>query len=202
VLEKDNNERMIGLQRVHTMLHGMNTTDVGVEVAKATVFHSTQNSFDNKAVEFMSAYISNRHAGAQTDYANRHSSGGGSRGRRYVSAPGSDDTRGGRGRTGSGHSGQRGGRGRGNPRRTYANNVDITDPHRNFTSAEWEKLGTMRNYVCNCKKVAAVVVAEETRITVRPPTVRRIAQLAASRLAATTTKPALPQQMIIPLCLT
>ena len=27
------------------------------------------------------------------------------------------------------------------------NNVDITDPHRNFTSEEWDKLGTMRSYV-------------------------------------------------------
>jgi hypothetical protein len=47
----------------------------------------------------------------------------------------------------SGQRGGRGGRGCGNPRRTYANNVDITDPHRNFTSAEWEKPGTMRNDV-------------------------------------------------------
>ena len=104
----------------------------------------------------MSAYISNRHAGSQADYANRHGAGGGCRGRHYVTATGSDDTRGGRGRTGDGRSGQRcgrgsgrgrGGRGRGNPRRTYANNVDITDLHRIFTSAEWENLGTMRNYV-------------------------------------------------------
>ena len=153
VLEKDdNNEQMTGLRQVHTILHGMNTIDVGVEAAKTTVFHSMRNSFD-KAVEFMSAYISNRHAGAQANYANRH--GGDGRGRRYVSATGSDDARGGHGRTGGGRSGQRGGRGngrgrgrgRGNPRRTYANNVDIIDPHRNYTSTEWGKLGTMRNYV-------------------------------------------------------
>ena len=25
--------------------------------------------------------------------------------------------------------------------------MDVTDPHRNFTSAEWEKLGTMRRVV-------------------------------------------------------
>ena len=53
--------------------------------------------------------------------------------------------RGKRGGRGSGRG--RGGRGRGTPRRTFANNVDITDPQRNFTSAEWEKLGTMRSYV-------------------------------------------------------
>jgi hypothetical protein len=27
--------------------------------------------------------------------------------------------------------------------RSYINEVDVTDPHRNFTAAEWEKLGTM-----------------------------------------------------------
>ena len=95
VLEKDNNEQMTGSQQVHTMLHGsMNTTDVGVGAAKTSVFHSMQNSFD-KTIEFMSAYISNRRAGAQADYANQH--GGGGRGRCYVSATGSDDTQGGRG---------------------------------------------------------------------------------------------------------
>ena len=89
------------------------------------------------------------------EYANRHGAGGGGRGRRYVSATGSDDTSGGRGQAGSGRLGQRGsrgGRGRGNPRRTYANNVDITDPHCNFTSAEWEKHGTICNYVLQLRE--------------------------------------------------
>ena len=44
------------------------------------------------------------------------------------------------------------GRGRGNERRIYANNVDITDPHRNFTSEEWDKLGTMRSYVIQLRE--------------------------------------------------
>ena len=35
----------------------------------------------------------------------------------------------------------------GTERRTYANNVDISDPHRNFTSDEWDRLGSMRSYV-------------------------------------------------------
>ena len=47
---------------------------------------------------------------------------------------------GGRGRDGRG-------RGRCNERKSYANNVDITDPHRNFTPDEWERLGSMRSYV-------------------------------------------------------
>ena len=136
------------------MLRGMKTTGTGFEAAKAQIFHSMQYEFD-KASEFMSAYISNRHAAAQHDYANRHGAYGR---RRYVRATGSDGNRDGRGRAQGGRSGQRGGRGtgrgrsgrgRGNGRatRTYINNVDFTDPHRNFTSAEWEKLGTMRRIV-------------------------------------------------------
>ncbi|KAI2509502.1 hypothetical protein MHU86_4879 [Fragilaria crotonensis] len=70
----------------------------------------------------------------------------------------------GRARQGGGSSGQRGGRsngrgrdgcgrGRGNERRSYANNVDITDPHRNFTSDEWERLGSMlRSYVIQLRE--------------------------------------------------
>ena len=38
------------------------------------------------------------------------------------------------------------GRGRGNLK-SYINNVDVTDPHRNFSSEEWDKLGSMRSIV-------------------------------------------------------
>jgi hypothetical protein len=56
-------------------------------------------------------------------------------------------------RTGRGGGQGRGGRrGRGNERRTYANNVDITDPHRNFTSDEWERLGSRRSYVLQLRE--------------------------------------------------
>ena len=71
------------------------------------------------------------------------------------SAMGSNDQRGGRGRARQGgRSDQRGARGRGrnNERRTYANNVDITDPHWNFTSDEWERLGTMRSYILQLRE--------------------------------------------------
>jgi hypothetical protein len=73
---------------------------------------------------------------------------------------GLNDQRGGRGRARrgdgrigqrSGRSGGRGrdghGRGRGNEPKSYANNVDRTDPHRNFTPDEWERLGSLRSYV-------------------------------------------------------
>jgi hypothetical protein len=48
----------------------------------------------------------------------------------------------GRGRDGRGR-----GRGRSNERKTYANIVAISDPHRNLISDEWERLGSMRSYV-------------------------------------------------------
>ncbi len=107
-------------------------------------------------MEFLSGLISSIHAAVQLDYANRHS------GNKclYVSAIGSNNQRGGRGRArqGSGRIGQRSGRsggrgrdgrgrGRGNERKSYANNVDIPDPHRNFTPDEWKRLGSMRSYV-------------------------------------------------------
>ena len=77
---------------------------------------------------------------------------------------GSNDQRGGRGRArqGDGRFGQRGGRdghgrdgrgcGRWNAHRTFANNVNITDPHRNFSSEEWERLGSMRSYVLQLRE--------------------------------------------------
>ena len=37
-------------------------------------------------------------------------------------------------------------------RRTYANNVDVTDPHRNFTPDEWERLESMRSCVLQLRK--------------------------------------------------
>ena len=110
-----------------------------------------QHDFD-RACEFMSAYISSKQAEAQHAYANRQAAG---RQCRNISATGSDVDRGGCGR--GGRSGQRsgrftvrgrGGRGRTNGRtRAYINNVDVTDPHRNFAAAEWEKLGTVRRVV-------------------------------------------------------
>lgn len=160
VLSKDKSEELTEKQMVDKMLLGIRSTDASITSAKVNVYQNYRANFD-KAVEFLSGLISSIHAAAQLDYANRHS---GNK-RRYVSAMGSNDQRGGRGRArqGGGRSGQRGGRsngrgrdgrgrGRGNERRTYANNVDITDPHRNFTSDEWERLGSMRSYVIQLRE--------------------------------------------------
>jgi hypothetical protein len=137
---------LTGKQQVDVLLRGIRSTDTGIVAAKTNIFQSYRANFD-KAAEFLSSLIANTHAAAQLDYSNRHA---GNK-RRYVSAMGSNDQRGGRGRArrGDGRFGQRGGRssGRGNERRLYANNVDVTDPHRNFTSDEWERLGSMRSYV-------------------------------------------------------
>ena len=154
VLEKDRHEDLTGKQQeVNVLQYGIRSTDPCIMSAKVNIFQSFRGQFD-KAAEFMSSLIANMHAAAQLDYANRHGNK-----RRYVSAMGLNDQRGGRGRARQGgRSGQCGGRGdgrgrrRNNERRTYANNVDITDPHRNFTSDEWEQLGTMRSYVLQLRE--------------------------------------------------
>ena len=142
----------------------MNTTDAGIKAAKTTVFHSMQHNFD-RACEFMSAYILSKHVEAQHAYANRLATGGQ---RCNISGTGSDVERVGRGQ--GGPSGQQSGRstGRGHDRlgrtnrrtRAYINNVDVNDPHRNFTAAEWESSVQCAVSYCKCAKVAAVVAAE------------------------------------------
>ena len=42
MLEKDKHERYSESRQVETMLRGMNTTDAGLEAAKAHIFHSMQ----------------------------------------------------------------------------------------------------------------------------------------------------------------
>jgi hypothetical protein len=157
VLNKDTNEKYSEPRQVEFVLHGISSSDVGIISAKTTVFASPlmKSDFD-EVVNFMSAYVSSRHCEAQAKYTRRH---GGQR--RNVSATGADGDRGGRGR--GGRSGQhrgrnagrgRGGRGRGSGggMRSYINEVDVTNPNRNFTAAEWEKLGTMRSVVLRMRE--------------------------------------------------
>ena len=106
------------------------------------------------ALAFLSSLISNIHAAAQSEYVNRQSNK-----RRYVSGVDSREGRGrgrarrggdgdgdgdGRGRDGRGR-GRTGGRGGGGNLNRYMNGVLDSDPHRNFTSDEWTKLGSMRS---------------------------------------------------------
>ncbi len=155
VLSKDKNKELTNKQMVDKLLLGICSTDTSIASAKVNVYQNYRANFD-RAVEFLSGLNSSIDAAAQLDYTNRHS---GNK-LRYVSAMGSNDQRGGRGRArqGSGRIGQRSGRsggrgrdgrgcGRGNERKSYANNVDITDPHRSFTPDELERLGSMRSYV-------------------------------------------------------
>jgi hypothetical protein len=73
VLDKDPHQSYSELRQVEFMLHGISSLDVGIISATATIFASKtmQNDFD-KAVEFLSAYISSRHSEAQFKYANRY----------------------------------------------------------------------------------------------------------------------------------
>ena len=111
VLEKDKHKDLAGKQRVDVLLRGIRSTDPGIMSAKVNVFQSFRGQFD-KAAEFMSSLIANMHAAAQLDYANRHENK-----RRYVSAMGSNDQRGGRDQARQGgRSSQCGGRGNGRGR--------------------------------------------------------------------------------------
>jgi hypothetical protein len=151
VLAKDKDENLTDKQRVDVLMRGIRSSDASIVAAKTSVFKDHRSDF-NAATSFLSGLISNIHSGAQLDYANRHSSGK----KRYISAVDSNYGRGGRGRArrGGGRFGQqnargygrggrngRGGYGRGD-QRVRMNNVDVTDPHRNFQPEEWEKLGS------------------------------------------------------------
>jgi hypothetical protein len=142
-------------QMVEKMLLGIRSMDASIAPAKVNVYQNYHSNFD-RAVEFLSGLISSIHAAAQLDYANQHTE----KKRQYISAMGSNDQRGGRGRApkGGGRGGQRSergsgrgrhgrGRGRNNERKTYAYNVETSDPHRNFAVDKWERLGSMRSFV-------------------------------------------------------
>lgn len=157
VLAKDKDENLTNKQRVDVLMRGIKSSDASIVAAKTDVYKDYRSNFD-AATSFLSGLISNIHSAAQLEYANRNTSK-----RRYISAADSYDTRGGRGRarrgggrfgqrSGGGNRGGRGrdarGRGRGGSRmRSYINNIDVTDPHRNFSADEWERLGTMRSVV-------------------------------------------------------
>lgn len=131
------------------------------------LYKDYRTDFD-AATNFLSGLISNLHSGAQIDYANRHSN---NKRTRYVSGVDSYDGHGrGRARRGGGRYGQqygsgRGGHGRGegrgrgggrDDRKIVINNVDVvTDPHRNFTTEEWEQRGPARSHVLQLRNTSS-----------------------------------------------
>ena len=133
-LSKDKSKALTKQQMVDKVLLGVRCSDASIASAKVNSYQNYRSDFD-KAVDFMSGLISSIHATSQQDYATQHS---GNK-RQYVSAMGSNDQRGGRGRArqGGGRIGQRIGRsssGRGRDScgsgcgikcKTYANNVDM-----------------------------------------------------------------------------
>ena len=161
VLEKDKNKDLTGKEQVYIFLRGIRSTNTCIQLAEVNVLQDFRGNFESVA-EFLSSLIANLHASAQLDYANRHAG----KVQRYVNAMGYNNQRGGRGRARQGNCcfGQRGGRssgrtrdgrgrkGRGNERCTFANNVDITDPHRNVTPDEWGRLGKVRSYVLQLRE--------------------------------------------------
>lgn len=156
VLAKDKDENLTERQRVDILMKGIRSSDANIVAAKTDVYKDYRSDF-NAATSFLSGLVANLHSGAQLDYASRTSGK-----RRYISGVDSNDGRGSRGRArrgggrygtqpgrGGGRGrGDRGGRGgRGGRERIWLNRVDITDPHRTFTSYEWERLGSGRTYV-------------------------------------------------------
>ena len=165
MLDKDTHEKYSEPRQVKFMLHGISSSDVGIISAKTTVFASPlmKSDFD-EAVNFMSAYVSSRHFEAQSKYT--HPRNGGQR--RNVTAIASDGDRGGRGR--GCRSSQRGGcnagrgrggcgRGSGGRMRSYINEVDVTDPNRNFRLPSGKSSEQCAVSYSECAKEMAVSVA-------------------------------------------
>lgn len=150
ILGKDKDEALTGRQQVDIMLKGIKSLDATIVAAKTNVFKDFRSDFA-AATAFLSGLISNVHSGAQVEYANRNVGK-----RRYISAMGTHE-RGGRGRfkhggrfgersSGRGRA-NRGTSGRGNSQKVQINGVDVSDPARNFTSDEWERLGNARAFI-------------------------------------------------------
>ena len=150
ILGKDKDEALTGKQQVDIMLKGIKSLDATIVAAKTNVFKDFRSDFA-AATAFLSGLISNVHSGAQVEYANRNVGK-----RRYISAMGTHE-RGGRGRfkhggrfgersSGRGRA-NRGTSGRGNSQKVQINGVDVSDPTRNFTPDEWERLGNARAFI-------------------------------------------------------
>ena len=147
ILDKDDDERLTGKQKVDQMLRGIKSSDPNIVAAKTDIYKDFRSDFDGAAT-FLSGLIANLHAGAQLDYAHRHYT----RKRNVSSIDTRGDKRfrrGGRGMIRGGRSGRgRGHQGRGrSDQRIVVNGVDISDPNRRFSSDEWNRLGAARDLV-------------------------------------------------------
>ena len=157
VLGKDDDERLTGKQKVDQMLKGIKSSDASIIAAKTDIYKDFRSDFD-AAASFLSGLIANIHSGAQIEYAHRNqgrkrnissseSGRGGGRGRFRRGGRGDGD----RGGRGSGHrSGRSSGRGHssgGGGRSMVINGVDVSDPTRQFSGDEWNRLGAAREFV-------------------------------------------------------
>ena len=151
VLDKDPDEKLTGKQKVDQMLRGMKSSDASIVAAKTDVYKDFRSDFD-KAAGFLSGLISSIHASAQHEYAHRNQSR--KRNVSSINAGRATGRGGGRFRRGDGRGGRHAGRGfgRGNnggrgPQRMSINGVDVSDPSRQFSADEWNRLGVARSYI-------------------------------------------------------
>jgi hypothetical protein len=149
VLNKDPDERYSNRSQVEKLLECIQTTHPELVAHKAIITRDFANDFDG-ACNYYSAQVTNVFKispGSDKKRTRRFISsaqGGG----RFIPRGGGRGGHGGRGGRGRGRSGGRGGRssrggygGRGHGGRShYLHGVDITNPNRNFSSEEWNKL--------------------------------------------------------------
>ena len=152
ILGKDKDETLTGRQQVDIVFKGIRSPDASVVAAKTDVYKDFRSDFTS-ATNFLSGLISNIHSAAQMDYVNNRNSGK----RRYISAMDSRDG-GGRGRfkrggrfggqdSGRRTTGRVGGGPAGRHDKLVINGIDVSEPYKNFSPDEWERLGSARTFV-------------------------------------------------------
>ncbi len=135
-LYKDPDQRYSDRQKVEKLLKTIQCQDAELVSSKSVIDQQFPRDFVG-ACSFFSTQVARVHGPAQLEYKN-------SRGKkRSIYAIENRPQRGGRGR--GRHGGRGRGRGRGNP--TAINGVDISNPTRSFTRAEWASLGDKRDLV-------------------------------------------------------
>jgi hypothetical protein len=137
-LHKDPDQRYSDRQKVEKLLKALRCTDAELVAAKVQIDQQYPRDFV-QACAYFSQQVARVHAPAQL--ANRQNRSN----KRGIYAIDQHTGRGARGRGRYGGRGGRGGRGRHTGgragRQNNINGVNITDPHRSFTSTEWGTLG-------------------------------------------------------------
>ena len=150
-LHKDVDQRYSDRQKVEKLLKMIKCQDAELIAAKVVIDQQFPRDFKG-ACAYFSQQVARIHGPAQLEYKQQRSR------KRGIYAI---DSRAGRGAQGRGRMGNRGGRGRGGGSQgrgnsaSIINGVDISDPTRNFTSAEWDALGDGRAIVLQMRNRAS-----------------------------------------------